>query len=822
MQLFGTSGIRAVVDNWLVQLALKVGLAVGNLYGNVVVGSDTRTSGDALKHAFISGLLAGGSSCSDAGVVPTPTLAFAARGFDAAAMITASHNPPQYNGMKLLNPDGSAFDAEQRRQIEEMVANDSVSVVSWEIIKQASIYNKAVEKHIARILQDFPVGLKLKVVVDCGCGAASEVTPHLLRGLGCEVATLNCHPSGVFPRDAEPIEANLGNLIKATRERGADLGIAHDGDADRMMVVDDRGRFVSGDKLLAIFARELGAREVVTTLDASMVIDEMGFTITRTKVGDIYVSEELKKGGDFGGEPSGSWVFPGISLCPDGIYAAAQVVAMASRQKLSQLVDTVPGYPLLRGSSSGERVAMSRLEQRLTAMEPVSVSNDDGIRLNFEDGWLLVRRSGTEPKIRLTAEARNEMRVRQLYDKGLEAVRECAVAGEVGASRMRPLTHARPKVMLPMANKPILEHLLVEAIKAGIKEFIFVIGYHDEQVRKYFGNGRKWGVNIGYATQQRQFGTADAVKMVEGLVDGNFLVANGDMIISREDISNLANRNDNTLSVVEVEDTLDLGVVGISNGRVVRILEKVGSSPSRLANAGLYLFTPDIFDAISQTSKSPRGEYEITDSLQLMIDEGHSIFYQEIGYWLNISYPWDLLSANESLLEGIEPANGAEVEENVVMKGTISIGKDTVVRSGSYIVGPVVIGQGCDIGPNCYIRPCTSIGDNCRIGSAVEVKNSIVMKSSKLPHHNYVGDSIIGEACNLGSGTKIANLRLDGKNIRVGNIDTGRRKLGAIIGDQVETGINASINVGSMIGNNTYIGPGAVASGVIAPRSRLY
>ena len=387
---------------------------------------------------------------------------------------------------------------------------------------------------------------------------------------------------------------------------------------------------------------------------------------------------------------------------------------------------------------------------------------------------------------------------------------------------MRPLTCTRPKVMLPVANKPILEHLLIEANKAGIMEFIFIVGYHDEQVRHYFGGGDRWGVNIEYCSQRRQLGTADAVKMVEGLVDGNFLVMNGDIIVGHKEISGLTGNNGNTMSVVGVENARDLGVVSLSQGKVTRIYEKTKKPPSHMANAGLYLFTPDIFDAISRTSKSPRGEYEVTDSLQLMIDGEHHIYYQEIDYWLDLSYPWDLLSANESLLEVIEPQNLGEVEENVVMKGVVSIGRDTIVRSGSYIIGPVIIGQGCDIGPGCHIRPHTSIGDSCHIGSAVGVKNSIIMRDSKIPHHNYVGDSIVGEACNLGAGTKIANLRLDKKNIRVAGIDTRRRKLGAIIGDRVETGINASINVGCMIGNNTHIAPGAVVSGIISPHSKLY
>ena len=432
MGLFGTSGIRGLLDKNLVYLALKVGLAVGKVYGNVVVGSDTRTSNDVLKHALFSGLLAAGCRCDDAGVAPTPTLGFVTRKFDAGVVITASHNPPQYNGIKLLNPDGSAFNSYQQRQVEEMILNDSFGVVPWEEIKGSGIQNGVIKQHIERILQDFQAELKLKVVVDCGCGAASVVTPYLLRKLGCEVVEINCYPSGFFPRGIEPTESNLQDLMKATSEFDADLGIAHDGDGDRMMAVDDKGRFISGDKLLAIFAQAVKAKEVVTTVDASMAIDEMEFSIRRTKVGDTYVSEELKNGGDFGGEPSGSWIFPNISLCPDGIYAAAQVVAIANQRKLSELVDSIPSYPLRRGNISSEGVVMSSLEPQLMAMKPLSVSNVDGIKLNFGDGWLLIRASGTEPKIRLTAEAKSETRAHQLYDNGIRAIKNCIEGGKKG------------------------------------------------------------------------------------------------------------------------------------------------------------------------------------------------------------------------------------------------------------------------------------------------------------------------------------------------------------------------------------------------------
>jgi len=376
--------------------------------------------------------------------------------------------------------------------------------------------------------------------------------------------------------------------------------------------------------------------------------------------------------------------------------------------------------------------------------------------------------------------------------------------------------------MLPIANKPILEYLLIEAREAGVTDFIFVVGYHDEQVRSYFGDGTRWSVDIRYSYQPKQSGTADALRMVKGMIDGNFLMMNGDIILKSDDIKGLIERNNNAISVIEVKDPKGLGVIEVKRGNVVKIHEKVEKPPTNLANAGLYLFTPLVFEAISRTPKSPRGEYEITDSLQIIVDQGQTVSGHEISYWLDLSYPWHLLTAGESILPNIKTENRGKIESNAVINGPVSIGAGTIVRSGSYIVGPVVIGEDCEIGPNCYIRPYTSIGNSCHVGAAVEIKNSIIMNKTKVPHLNYVGDSVIGEDCNLGAGTKIANLRLDGANINVSGIDTGRRKLGAIIGDRVKTGINASINTGSMIGNDVFIGPGAVATGTISPESRVF
>ena len=427
MRLFGSSGIRDVVDREFLQLMFEVGMAVGNFCSSTLIGCDSRTSSDAVKYAFLSGLLSGGAAASDAGMVPTPTLAYSSRHFEVGAMITASHNPPQYNGIKLVNPDGSAFDSAQREKVEKMLSAGSFKLTSWDNMAKCTTYPGAVEKHTERILLDFPGKLRVKVVVDCGGGAASVITPRLLTRLGCDVVTLNCQPTGHFPREIEPLPENLEVLMRTVINERADLGIAHDGDADRLTLIDDKGRCVPGDKLIVLFARQLRVKRVVTTLDTSMLIDELGFDVVRTKVGDAFVSDELRgkpeTAQDFGAEPSGCFIFPQVSLCPDGIYAAARIVQIASANPISSLVDQIPSYSVLRGGVSGDRAAMRLIEQ-LLKKEAGQLNTIDGLRLAFSDGWLLIRPSGTEPKIRITAEAKSEGRTRELYNLGLEAIQK--------------------------------------------------------------------------------------------------------------------------------------------------------------------------------------------------------------------------------------------------------------------------------------------------------------------------------------------------------------------------------------------------------------
>jgi phosphoglucosamine mutase len=433
MKLFGSSGIRGVVNKDITPaFAIKIGRAVGSIYKKIVIGWDPRTSCELLTNAAISGLLSMGSDVFSVGMVSTPTLAHAGRRFDCGFMITASHNPPEYNGIKLWNPDGLAFNTEQMMEIEDLILNKEPKYSDWNMVGKLHNYPGAVQEHKEFIL-NYVKNADLKVVVDCGSGAASSITPYLLRDMGCEVITVNSQPDGYFPgRDPEPIEKNLDILKKTVISCKADLGIAHDGDADRMMAVDENGKFVSGDQLLAIFASETAKKSIVVPVDTSMIIDDVlpNIKIIRTKVGDVFIGECIKKyNSEFGGEPSGTWIFPRITYCPDAIYAAAKLVEIVAENPLSKMVSELPTYPLTRASipyiGIKKEELMERLNKELRAMKCSDVNTIDGTRLGFDDGWILVRASGTEPKVRITVEARNETRMKELYGSAHSLVMRC-------------------------------------------------------------------------------------------------------------------------------------------------------------------------------------------------------------------------------------------------------------------------------------------------------------------------------------------------------------------------------------------------------------
>jgi len=432
MKLFGSSGIRGRFNGLITpEFVCRTGLAVGNLYDDVVVGWDARTTSPLLANAAIAGLLAAGCNAHPVGMVSTPTLAHAARNFKAGIMITASHNPPTDNGIKLWNPDGSSFGSAQMLAVEELIERKSMPSASWDRVGRLGAIEGAIHEHIDAISR--VIGkLNAKVVVDCGNGAASTITPYLLRNLGCEVITLNSHPDGSFPgRGSEPTEENTRMLGKCVVEAGAAVGIAHDGDGDRMVAVDEKGNFAGGDALMPLLCKLEGRSKVVVPVNASMAVDRYlkGVEVIRCRVGDVYVSEKIKEtGADFGGEPSGTWVFPKISYCPDGIFAAARLVQIAAERPLSERLAEIPSFSIrkkrLDMAPGRNAEAMGKVSEAIRSRNPKNVSDMDGVRADFEDGWMLLRPSGTEPKLKIVVEAEDDKAAERLMTIALEIARE--------------------------------------------------------------------------------------------------------------------------------------------------------------------------------------------------------------------------------------------------------------------------------------------------------------------------------------------------------------------------------------------------------------
>lgn len=431
MSLFGSSGIRGVIgQDFTPDLAVSISEAVASNNHEIVIGRDTRTTGPMVSQALIAGATSMGANVHDAGMVSTPTLAREATGFDCGIMVTASHNPSQYNGVKLWNPDGSAFDTPQMTEVENRIISRAYEPKSWRHVGTTFILEGALERHVEAIAKALGTA-SAQVVLDCGCGATFEVSPRALRTLGCRLTTLNCQADGFFPgRTPEPTEDQLQDLKELVLKKGADVGIAHDGDGDRMVAVDDRGRFIDGDRLIALFASSLKVKGVVAPMDASMVLDDLVGKVVRCKVGDVYVAEALKQHSlDFGGEPSGTYIFPKETYCPDGVYAGALLAKMASEQKLSEVVDALPSYPARRTSHQFEARARREVEERLASaaaqLDCDRMLTLDGFRAEYPDGWFLVRLSGTEPKLRVTVEARDRAELERLSNIASEMVGRC-------------------------------------------------------------------------------------------------------------------------------------------------------------------------------------------------------------------------------------------------------------------------------------------------------------------------------------------------------------------------------------------------------------
>jgi phosphoglucosamine mutase len=425
--MFGTSGIRGPVgEEVTAALALSVGRALGIDADSVVVGRDPRASGFFLLDALTAGLRESGTDVLDAGLAATPTVARAVgwREADAGVAVTASHNPAPDNGLKLWQPSGQAFDEDQREEVARRVREGETSLVPWDDLGERVAIDA--REHHLETLAGIDIERPVSVIVDLGNGAGG-LTVDVLQELGCEVETLNAQPDGSFPgRPSEPTGENCESLRALVEASDAEMGLAHDGDADRLRAVTGAGEFISGDVLLALFAREAVAESdvenprVAAPVDTSLAVDDAlapAASVTHTRVGDVFVAERATQSDVvFGGEPSGAWIWPTQTLCPDGPLAAVRLVALAAERPLAECVADIDTYPIHRESIEVEDKSrvMGRVEGRVLD-DHDEVRTLDGVRVDFDDGWFLVRASGTQPLVRITAEAREGERCEAIF-----------------------------------------------------------------------------------------------------------------------------------------------------------------------------------------------------------------------------------------------------------------------------------------------------------------------------------------------------------------------------------------------------------------------
>ena len=389
--------------------------------------------------------------------------------------------------------------------------------------------------------------------------------------------------------------------------------------------------------------------------------------------------------------------------------------------------------------------------------------------------------------------------------------------------RCRPLTLTRSKVMLPVANRPILEYIIRSLEQNDLREIILVVGYKKERIMDYFGNGKDFGINISYIEQEAQLGTAHAIKLAEPMVNEKFLVLNGDNLIDAQTIRDLIKgaSGDVTLLTVTREHTTGYGVILLDKGRVSKIVEKPRDKISRLVNTGIYMFSSSIFDEIDKTPISETGEYAITDTIQRIIDKGVNVTnITTKGTWFDAVHSWDLLKANSIMLGKFEGMNTTgSIEKGAVIIGDVDIGDNSVIRSGSYIVGPVIIGKNCNIGPNTTILPSTSVGDNCTINSFTEIENSIIMNDVRIGAGSYIQNSISGSNNIIGPHF-ISEMEKDLKIEMKGILHTAD-DLGTVIGDNNIIGPSVLVKAGKMIATGCAVDPGVRITKDIPPNSTV-
>jgi len=443
-QLFGTFGVRRVANEVLnPEFASMLAACYGTIFqGKIAIGGDTRTSTPMIKHAIISGLLSSGCDVVDLGILPTPAVQYAARKYyDGGIIITASHNPPKDNGIKFVDEDGIGIKEEDELAIEKLYFDKNPKRASWEDIGNLFRDDKIIEEYINEVLERVDIkaiqDAKLKVVLDCGSGAGCFTAPYILQRLGCEVITLNCQVDGFFPgRNPEPIEANLQDLIATVKDLNADIGIAHDGDADRTICIDENGNYVLGDKTFTLVEKQMlkenkGGLIVTTVATSSAIYDvaeEFNGEVIATAVGDLLVARKLKEeNGLFGGEENGGLIFPDFVYGRDAGLTVAKILEMIAIEKkpLSKLVEELPIYysekMKCECADDIKQDVMEAIAKEVATLG-YEIDTTDGVKIFKDGGWAIIRPSGTEAIFRCMAEADSQNQATEMAKWGISLI----------------------------------------------------------------------------------------------------------------------------------------------------------------------------------------------------------------------------------------------------------------------------------------------------------------------------------------------------------------------------------------------------------------
>lgn len=430
--IFGTNGIRGIPNKDLkVEFAQEIGKAIGTFYGKVPVamGRDTRDTGNMIFNAVTSGLMSAGNSIIDLGILPTPAVQYYCRTKGIfGVVITASHNPPQFNGIKCIGNDGTELRREDEEKIETIYYEKTYDTVSWEAAGNLKSDPTSLDLYIEGILSHVDVEKirksQFRVLVDSGNGASYFTTPTLLRRLGCKVVSLNAFPDGMFTsRTSEPRPENLVDLLALMKSGSFKLGVAHDGDADRAVFIDEKGNFIDGDKTLCLVVRSVikPGSKVVTPISSSDAIDEVCANgkahLIRTKVGAPLVSRTMiDNKAMVGGEENGGIIFGEHQYCRDGAMTVALILNLmaGSGRKISELISELPQYYIHKLSVERKKAWKNLEPGILSYSEAERIDRSDGLKIYLDDGWVLMRPSGTEPIIRIYGQSRDEKRAREL------------------------------------------------------------------------------------------------------------------------------------------------------------------------------------------------------------------------------------------------------------------------------------------------------------------------------------------------------------------------------------------------------------------------